>query len=63
MRDELQQKLGSTKLRCDVVIDPSLGRSGCVVETDLGRVDESVDARLENLIEALSAGSKRAEPR
>jgi hypothetical protein len=63
MRDELQQKLGSTKLRCDVVIDPSLGRSGCIVETDLGRVDESVDARLENLIEALSAGSKRADPR
>jgi hypothetical protein len=63
MRDELQQKLGSTKLRCEVVIDPSLGRSGCVVETDLGRVDESVDARLENLIEALSSGSKRAESR
>jgi vacuolar-type H+-ATPase subunit E/Vma4 len=63
MRDELQQKLGSGKLRCEVVIDPSLGRSGCVVETDLGRVDESVDARLENLIEALSAGSKRADPR
>ncbi len=60
MREELQQKLGSTKLRCEVVIDPSLGRSGCVVETDLGRVDESVDARLETLLEALTAGSKRA---
>jgi flagellar assembly protein FliH len=64
MREELQQKLGTAKLRCEVVVDPSLGRSGCVVETDLGRVDESVDARLQNLIDALSnAGSKRAGPK
>lgn len=64
MREELQQKLGSAKMRCEVVVDPSLGRSGCVVETDLGRVDESVDARLQNLIDALSsAGRKRAGPR
>ncbi|HEX4335184.1 MAG TPA: FliH/SctL family protein [Polyangiaceae bacterium] len=58
MREELQQKLGGSKLRCEVVIDPSLGRSGCVVETDLGRVDESVDARLENALEAVSASMK-----
>lgn len=60
MRDELQEKLGGAKLRCEVIVDPSLGRAGCVVETDLGRVDESVDTRLQNLIAALSAGSKRA---
>ena len=60
MRDELQEKLGGAKLRCEVVVDPSLGRAGCVVETDLGRVDESVDTRLQNLIDALSAGSRRA---
>jgi len=59
-REELQQKLGGAKLRCEVVVDPSLGRSGCVVETDLGRVDESVETRLSNLIDALTAGSKRA---
>lgn len=60
MREELQEKLGGAKLRCEVVVDPSLGRSGCVVETDLGRVDESVDVRLQNLVDALTAGSKRA---
>lgn len=63
MREELQDKLGGAKLRCEVVVDPSLGRSGCVVETDLGRVDESVDVRLQNLVDALTAGSKRAGPR
>jgi flagellar assembly protein FliH len=62
-RDELQEKLGGAKLRCEVVVDPSLGRSGCVVETDLGRVDESVDGRLQNLVDALTTGSKRAGPK
>jgi hypothetical protein len=62
MQEDLQQQLSTTKLRCDVVLDPSLGRSGCIVETDLGRVDESIDARLETLIEAMMAGSKRANP-
>jgi flagellar assembly protein FliH len=58
-RDELQRQLSTSKLRCDVVVDLSLGRAGCVVETDLGRVDESIDARLANLLEALLEGSKR----
>jgi flagellar assembly protein FliH len=58
-RDDLQRQLSTSKVRCEVVVDPSLGRAGCVVETDLGRVDESIDARLANLLEALSEGSKR----
>jgi vacuolar-type H+-ATPase subunit E/Vma4 len=63
MREEIEQKLGGTKLRCEVVVDPSLSRSGCVVETDLGRVDESIDVRLENLLEALAASGNRKASR
>jgi flagellar assembly protein FliH len=38
----------------DVVIDPSLPAFGCVVETDVGSVDESIESRLAALLDALS---------
>jgi hypothetical protein len=39
--------------RCEVVLDPALGPRECVVETELGRVDESVETRLYHVLEAL----------
>jgi flagellar assembly protein FliH len=39
--------------RCEVQIDPSLGPRECIVETELGRVDESVETRLYHVLEAL----------
>ncbi len=59
MRDELEQMLSGSKLRCEIVVDATLGQCGCVVETDLGSVDESIDARLANLIDALGPDGRR----
>jgi flagellar assembly protein FliH len=39
--------------RCEVLQDPSLGPGQCVVESEFGQVDESVDARLDNVMRAL----------
>jgi flagellar assembly protein FliH len=55
MRTAIEADLATAKLRCDVVVDPSLGETGCVVETELGRVDESVEVRLANLVAGLSS--------
>lgn len=38
----------------DVAVDPSLSDYGCVIESDLGRVDESVQARFDRLLRALA---------
>jgi flagellar assembly protein FliH len=55
MREAIEDDLASAKLRCEVVVDPTLGETGCVVETDLGRVDESIEVRLANLMANLSS--------
>ena len=39
-----------------VVADPSIARGGCVVESDFGIVDVSVDAQVEELTHSLLAG-------
>jgi hypothetical protein len=59
MRGELQEQLASAKMRCEVIVDATLGQSGCVVETDLGSVDESIDARLATLVDGLSFDGTR----
>jgi flagellar biosynthesis/type III secretory pathway protein FliH len=40
-----------------VVVDPSVGRQGCQLSTELGRVDESVTTRLDVLLANLGLGS------
>jgi hypothetical protein len=62
MRDHLQTQLASSKMRCEVIVDPTLGHAGCIVETELGSVDESVDARLAHLIDGLSFEGGRRKP-
>jgi flagellar assembly protein FliH len=50
------QRLGSAALAggaLQVVSDPSLHRGGCVVESDFGLIDVSVDAQVEELTRAL----------
>jgi flagellar assembly protein FliH len=59
MKDHLEAQLSGAKIQCDVVVDSSLSKSGCVVETDLGKVDESIETRLANMIETLSFESRR----
>jgi flagellar assembly protein FliH len=38
----------------DVIVDDTLPAYGCVVETDVGSVDESIDSRLAALLDAVS---------
>jgi flagellar assembly protein FliH len=56
--DGLEQKLSSEFGRCRVTIDPSLPDYGCIVKTEFGEVDESVEKRLEHLLEALKPESE-----
>jgi flagellar assembly protein FliH len=53
VKDELSQRLKGRGVEYDVFIDPDLPPYGCVVETDLGRVDESIETRLEQLFQGL----------
>jgi flagellar biosynthesis/type III secretory pathway protein FliH len=45
--------------RCEVLQDPSLGPGQCVVESEFGQVDESVETRLDNVLRALLPGVPR----
>ena len=45
--------------RCEVLQDPSLGPGPCVVESEFGQVDESVDSRLDNVLRALLPSAPR----
>lgn len=53
VKQDLTTKLRSRGVEYEVVLDPDLPPYGCVVETDLGHVDESLDARLEQLLRGL----------
>jgi flagellar assembly protein FliH len=59
MGEHLQTELSTSKMHCEVIVDPTLSPTGCIVETDLGRVDESIETRLSNLIETLSFDARR----
>ena len=50
---EFTEALRKDAPRCEVQIDPSMGPRECIVETELGRVDESVETRLYHVLEAL----------
>jgi flagellar biosynthesis/type III secretory pathway protein FliH len=56
--DGLEQKLGAEFGRCRVTIDANLPDYGCIVKTEFGEVDESVEKRLEHLLEALKPDSE-----
>jgi Flagellar assembly protein FliH len=47
--------------RCEVRADPTLDAYGCVVETEVGRVDESIETRLRTLLTALKPDSDLPE--
>jgi hypothetical protein len=53
LREAFTEALRKDAPRCEVVIDPSLGPRECIVETELGRVDESIESRLYHVLEAL----------
>jgi flagellar assembly protein FliH len=54
-RDHLAEELATKGVDCAVVIDPSVGPHGCQLETQFGRVDESVETRLDVLMRGIDA--------
>jgi hypothetical protein len=54
----IEQRLTVGEQRVEIVLDPMLEPHGCIVETDLGRVDESIESRLSSLISALESESQ-----
>jgi hypothetical protein len=60
-RSMLEQRLLDRGSRAEVRVEPQLPEHACLVETDLGQVDESVEARLATLLHALRPDSQPAE--
>jgi len=53
VQERLEEDLRSSGAKLDLRFDPSLDVYGCLVETELGQVDESIESRLETLLHAL----------
>ncbi|HEX2674783.1 MAG TPA: FliH/SctL family protein [Polyangiaceae bacterium] len=52
-RANLEQRLADRGAHAEVRLDETLSEYGCVVETELGRVDESIESRIATLLQAL----------
>lgn len=53
--DDVRRAVSDVAMGVTVIVDPALPTYGCVVESQWGRVDESVDARLRTLLDQLDA--------
>jgi len=60
-RAMIEQRLLDRGARAEVRVEPQLPDHACLVETDLGQVDESVETRLATLLHALRPDSQPAE--
>jgi Flagellar assembly protein FliH len=60
-RAMLEQRLLDRGSRAEVRVEPQLPEHACLVETELGQVDESIEARLATLLHALRPDSQPAE--
>jgi hypothetical protein len=56
-RANLERRLLDRGARAEVRVEPQLPDHACLIETDLGQVDESVEARLATLLQALRPDS------
>jgi flagellar assembly protein FliH len=50
-----EDERAASGLGAEVVIDPSIARGGCIVESELGEVDARLEVRLDALERALSS--------
>ena len=57
----LEVRLADRGAHAEVRLDPSLPDYGCIVETELGRVDESIESRIATLLQALKPDSDPSE--
>lgn len=53
MQERIEEDLRASGARLDIRFDASLEEYGCLIETELGQVDESIESRLETLLQAL----------
>ncbi len=53
IRDLVLDQLATRGIEVELVVSPHLADYACVVETELGRVDESVEERLNTLLESI----------
>jgi flagellar assembly protein FliH len=53
MQERIEEDLRTSGARLDIRFDASLEEYGCLIETELGQVDESIESRLETLLQAL----------
>lgn len=60
-RAALEQRLVDRGSRAEVRVEPQLPEHACLVETELGQVDESVESRLATLLHALRPDSQPSE--
>src|SRR4051812_19508314 len=60
-RSMLEQRLLDRGSRAEVRVEARLPEHACLVETELGQVDESIEARLATLLHALRPDSQPAE--
>jgi len=60
-RAALEQRLIDRGSRAEVRVEPQLPEHACLVETELGQVDESVESRLATLLHALRPDSPTSE--
>jgi flagellar biosynthesis/type III secretory pathway protein FliH len=60
-RAMLEQRLLDRGSRAEVRVEAQLAEHACLIETELGQVDESVEARLATLLHALRPDSQPAE--
>jgi flagellar biosynthesis/type III secretory pathway protein FliH len=59
VREQIEVAAARSGIAVQVIIDPTVGIYGCRIETQWGSVDESVDARLATLLEAISIAPPR----
>lgn len=52
------EQLAVRGIEVDVRVSTTLSEYGCIVETDIGRVDESIEARLDLLIQSIERESE-----
>lgn len=60
-RETLALRLADRGSRAEVRVEAQLAEHACLVETELGQVDESVESRLATLLHALRPDSQPAE--
>jgi flagellar assembly protein FliH len=53
--EAIRNRLAGRAPQCQVVHDATLARGGCVVQTEHGTVDESLEARLESVVKAIQS--------